>query len=582
MPFIAGENVGSYRIIEKLGQGGMATVYKAYHPALDRYVAIKVLHPAFKEDPHFLERFRREARVVARLEHPNIVPIYDFAEHEGQPYLVMKYIEGETLKARLHRNELSESEGNKVIDAVGKALSYAHREGVLHRDVKPSNILLSDQGKVFLTDFGLARIAEAGASTLTGDMLMGTPQYISPEQARGEKNLDERTDIYSFGIVLYEIVVGRVPFSADTPFSIIHDHIYTPLPLPCEINPSVSATVQNVLLKALAKDPKDRYSSGDELVEAYFRAASYSGAEVVGVDWLSETRSIDKKVESVPETRTAEAFPESPVETEEVTEKPPERKAVATKRSLNKKWIWMACGIFIMCVALFGFIAIANQSGIRTLFNQDDSDNLGIEETLERTTSDAINNANAVINENPDNPDAYAQLARAYLDEGRKEDAGIAFAEAGRLYFGQGEYLEGVIAFNEAIALQGGIKDADPQIVEMVVQILFLTAPEEIFRPIFERTIEKFPAWDIPKVIEARSFLYKGQFEMAKTLLDETLSVNPDNFRAKAILAEYYFMQGMNDEALALVKELQNVPRIPEWLKGHLINLEQDIRSKME
>jgi serine/threonine protein kinase len=137
MSFSAGENVGSYRIIEKLGQGGMATVFKAYHPSLDRYVAIKVLHPAFKEDPQFLERFTREARVVARLEHPNIVQVYDFAEHEGQPYLVMKYIEGETLKARLQRSPLLKNEAKRTIKAIGDSLSYAHKQGVLHRDVKP-------------------------------------------------------------------------------------------------------------------------------------------------------------------------------------------------------------------------------------------------------------------------------------------------------------------------------------------------------------------------------------------------------------------------------------------------------------
>src|SRR3990170_4204473 len=135
MSFEIGENVGPYRILERLGQGGMATVYVAYHPALDRRVAIKVLHPAFKEDPNFLERFRREARVVARLEHPNIVPIYDFAEHDGQPYLVMKFIEGETMKARLLRGPLTKEEGLTIMDAVGQGLSYAHGRGVLHRDI---------------------------------------------------------------------------------------------------------------------------------------------------------------------------------------------------------------------------------------------------------------------------------------------------------------------------------------------------------------------------------------------------------------------------------------------------------------
>ena len=272
MVFVPGMQVGPYQILERLGQGGMATVYKAYHPALDRYVALKVLHPAFMEDPNFLERFRREARVVARLDHPNIVPIYDFSEHEGQPYLVMKFIEGETLKARLQRGRLSVEEIMVVAEAVGAALSYAHRQGVLHRDVKPSNVMLAADGRIYLTDFGLARIAQAGESSLSSDRLLGTPQYISPEQALGKGDLDERTDVYSFGVMLFELFLARVPYSADTPYAIIHDHIYTPLPRPRDLDPNISPALERVLLKALAKSPEDRFASVEALMEALRKA----------------------------------------------------------------------------------------------------------------------------------------------------------------------------------------------------------------------------------------------------------------------------------------------------------------------
>lgn len=272
MPFTTGENVGPYRIVEQLGQGGMATVFKAYHPALDRYVAIKVLHPAFREDPDFLARFQREARIVAKLDHPHIVPIYDFAEHRGHPYLVMRFIEGETLKARLRRDPPSPHEVLDIVEAVGGALSYAHGLGILHRDIKPSNIILTPDGQVFLTDFGLARMAEAGESTLSRDLMIGTPQYISPEQAKGETHLDARTDIYSLGVVLYELLVGRAPFQADTPYAVIHDHIFSPLPLPRSLNPALQETLERLLLKALAKDPADRFETVDEMVAA-FRAS---------------------------------------------------------------------------------------------------------------------------------------------------------------------------------------------------------------------------------------------------------------------------------------------------------------------
>ncbi len=272
MPFVIGQNVGPYRVMEQLGQGGMATVYKAYHAALDRYVAIKVLHTAFREDPSFTARFTREARVVAKLEHPNIVPIYDYSECDGQPYLVMKFIEGETLKARLARGPLSAEEAVRVIDAVGAALSFAHSKGILHRDIKPSNVLLAPDGGIYLADFGLARIAQSGESTLSSDMLLGTPHYISPEQAQGLKDLDAGTDIYSLGVVMYELAVGRVPFNADTPFSIIHDHIFTPLPMPRQINPKVPEGVERVLLKALAKNRPDRYADVDAEVKAFHGA----------------------------------------------------------------------------------------------------------------------------------------------------------------------------------------------------------------------------------------------------------------------------------------------------------------------
>ena len=269
MPFIPGENIGPYRLMEQLGQGGMATVFKAYHSALDRYVAIKVLHVAFQDDPNFLARFQREARVVARLDHQNIVPIYDYSEYESRPYLVMKYVDGETLKARLSRGKLSQSEIERVVEAVGAALAYAHKQNILHRDVKPSNVLLTEDGQIYLADFGLARMAQTSETSLTADRMVGTPQYMSPEQAQAKPDLDARSDIYSFGVMLYEMLVGRVPFNADTPFAVIHDHIYTPLPLPRTVNPDIPEQVERVLLKALAKDPDDRFDQVDQMVKAF-------------------------------------------------------------------------------------------------------------------------------------------------------------------------------------------------------------------------------------------------------------------------------------------------------------------------
>ena len=326
MSFASGESVGAYRIVEKLGQGGMATVFKAYHPALDRYVAIKVLHPAFTEDPDFLARFQREARIVAKLDHPHIVPIYDFAEHRDHPYLVMRFIEGETLKARLQRGPPELPEILRIARAVGQALIYAHERGVLHRDIKPSNILLTPDGGVYLTDFGLARMAEAGASTLSRDILIGTPQYISPEQAKGLTKLDARTDIYSLGIVLYELLVGQVPFTADTPYAIIHDHIFTPLPFPRKLNPDLPEPLERVLVKALAKEPDDRYQSVAEMMTALEQAAG----------------------EGMPETVTVPV----PLPATELVARPIPTPAPVK----NRRWSWVLIGIalgLMLCVGLF-------------------------------------------------------------------------------------------------------------------------------------------------------------------------------------------------------------------------------------
>jgi tRNA A-37 threonylcarbamoyl transferase component Bud32 len=303
MSLVEGQIVGPYRVVGQLGQGGMATVYKAYHAKLDRYVAIKVIQQAFQGDATFIARFEREAQIVAKLEHRHIVPVYDYNEHEGRPYLVMKFIEGRTLKNLLSAGRLSLEQTLNVMTPIADALTYAHQHGVLHRDMKPSNIIMDQEGVLYLTDFGLAKIAQDAESTMSQDMMLGTPQYISPEQAKGEKVLDARTDIYSLGVVLYEMVVGRVPFNADTPYAIVHDHIYTKLPAPSTINPDIPKPVENVLLKALAKNPDERYTSAVDLIEDFRQAVVQTGSQAVKPD--------DSMVQAAPPPRTP-AQPDKP------------------------------------------------------------------------------------------------------------------------------------------------------------------------------------------------------------------------------------------------------------------------------
>jgi hypothetical protein len=290
MPDLVGRTLGQYRIVEQVGLGGMATVYKAYQPALDRYVAIKVLPAYYAHEPGFAERFTREAKAVARLAHPHVLPIYDFGQEDGLSYIVMQYVQAGTLKDVLGR-PLGPATAADIVEQVADALDYAHEQSVIHRDVKPSNVLM-DRGRwVLLSDFGLAKMVE-GSVQLTGSGVgVGTPAYVAPEQGRGLP-VDRRADIYSLGIVLYEMVTGRVPFEAETPMAVVVKHITEPLPLPRAANPALPEPVERVILKALAKNPEDRYETAGKLAAALRKAlagldglpASPAAATAAGLD----------------------------------------------------------------------------------------------------------------------------------------------------------------------------------------------------------------------------------------------------------------------------------------------------------
>src|SRR3990172_736788 len=460
MTFAVGENVGPYRIIEQLGQGGMATVHKAYHASLDRYVAIKVLHPAFLQDPNFLKRFQREAKAVARLDHPNIVPVYDFAEHAGQPYLVMKYIEGDTLKARLRSGRLSKEEGLHIVEAAGSALSYAHQRTILHRDIKPSNILISPDGSIYLADFGLARMGEAGESTLSADIMLGTPQYISPEQARGEKNLDAGTDIYSFGVVLYEMVVGRVPFNADTPFSIIHDHIYKPLPIPSRINPRVPPEVERVLLKSLAKDRADRFATVDDMVAAFREAVTGTAAPIVAPRL------------AMPPTDEAAGGARPGDERETV---PPGSVPPAPPRKRGP-WLWIAGGLAVACLCGLLFLNVA-------------------------------------VNAGEEDPTAHVALAEVLRSQGHDRLAMEEYLNAADLFLAQQADLEAALTALEGFYLRGGPTTAGARAGDLVVQSMFLAADNPGIVPLLTEVNDRYPDWPSLPAIAARAALYLEEDE---------------------------------------------------------------------
>jgi serine/threonine protein kinase len=546
MSFAIGENVGPYRIIEQLGQGGMATVFKAYHPALDRYVAMKVLHPAFKEEPNFLSRFQREARVVARLEHPNIVPVYDFAEHNGQPYLVMKFIEGQTLKARLNEKPLTKEEAVEIIDAIGNALAYAHKQGVLHRDVKPSNVLLSSDSSIFLADFGLARIAQAGASTLSKDVMLGTPQYISPEQGRGVRDLDQGTDIYSLGVLLYEIVVGRVPFNADTPFSIIHDHIYTPLPPPTSVNPNVPEVVEKVLLKSLEKERGSRFTKVEQQVQA-FRAAVLEGEGA-----FLETQIVQPTVDEGPD-----GGPSTPIITSDIDEGG--GGPAGQEKRPRKRWPWIVAGLLISVGCLLAFLS--------TLEGENRTPEVDQPIPPVEVITDEL-----AGEQEPLSPDALFRHAESLVENGREILASQEFLKAGILFLEEEDYTRAVDSYLRAVEVHAPSVERSRVVDEQFTQALFLGSAEESVWPLIDKVKQFYPEWPVLPIVQARQNLCVGAFDEAREIINPVLEEEPGNPIALAVLAEYHISLDEFDAAeRIIVKVLDRSDSLPPWLTEHYL-----------
>src|SRR5947199_4082866 len=254
MNALVGRSLGQFRVVERIGSGGMATVFKAYQPTLDRYVAIKVLPAYHARDPVFVKRFVQEARSVARLAHPNIVQIHDFGDQDNITYIVMEYVDGGTLKERLKR-ALPPGEAIDYLIQAAEGLDCAHRNGIVHRDVKPANMLVRKDGHLLLSDFGIAKVLQETTNLTRAGTGIGTPQYMSPEQGTGQM-VDRRSDIYSLGIVLFHCLTGRVPFTAGNPLTITVEHLNEPLPLEMLRVAGVPTPIEQVVARMAAKAPQ--------------------------------------------------------------------------------------------------------------------------------------------------------------------------------------------------------------------------------------------------------------------------------------------------------------------------------------
>ena len=299
----AGSSLGRYRVIEQLGRGGMATVYRCHDPNLDRYVAVKVLPSFHTEDPTFTGRFTQEAQTVAKLSHPNILQIYDFGEDKGFTYIVSELVPGGDLQDMLKGEPLPVLDVLKFMRPPAEALDYAHASGIIHRDLKPANVLLDGDGRPILADFGLARMLESATRFTLASQALGTPEYMAPEQAMGA-DADHRSDLYAFGIMIYQMLLGQTPFRADTPAATLMAHVHQPLPLPTSIDPNIEPRLEAILLKALAKEPDDRFQAAREMIQA-LALASNAVKEAAAEGDLGATAVLDIAQMEIPDPMDA-------------------------------------------------------------------------------------------------------------------------------------------------------------------------------------------------------------------------------------------------------------------------------------
>ncbi len=345
---LIGKVVNGYEILSQVGQGGMATVFLARQRSMNRNVALKFLPYVFMNDEAYLQRFEREVRIVAQLEHRNIVPVYDFGEFEDQPYIAMRYMPAGSVEELLAAGRIPLPRVLSIVEQVASALDYAHQNGILHRDLKPSNILLDDGGGVFITDFGIARILGEGGSNITTQGVVGTPSYMSPEQARGEP-LDGRSDVYSLGVMLFELITGSRPFDSDTPYSIAVMHVTMPPPSPRDVEPSVTNAVEAVILRALHKQPDKRYATAGELAQALRTAADPSAT----ADKPAASERSTQPAEPAP--RRTLAAPNHLASAGEDTSQIPKlrftRRLLPVRRG-RRVWVGVAAGGAIGCLLL--------------------------------------------------------------------------------------------------------------------------------------------------------------------------------------------------------------------------------------
>lgn len=541
-----GRTLGGYRVVEQIGMGGMATVYKAYDASTDRYVALKTLPQQYSKDPQFVERFRREAMAVAKLEHLHILPLFAFGEDDGVAYLVMRYLRAGTLGDRIRQMEtMPLEEVARLLSQIASALDHAHANGVLHRDVKSSNVLVDNDGNAYLTDFGLARMVE-GTLDLTGDAILGTPQYMSPEQCQGRKDLTPASDQYSLGVVLYEMVTGQTPFQAETPLAVIHMQLLgTALPLPSLEREDLPDAAERVILKALSREPGERYPSCGAMAKAFTAA-------------IRDQAPMTVRAEPVPmPTVKAVAPPTLPTPDTPTTR----ISTPAPARGLPLMWIGgAAILILVAVVALLSGRAPAavtitpEATSVAVVASSTPSPTKILTEPAVVSMMDLIAQGDAFITSRdyekaiaayddalelePDNVDALIKRGEAYFQSGDSEGALIDFARALEIDPNQTAIYERRAALYDA---QGNTQAA---IDELTAALAVTPEDSDLL------------------ILRGKAYIQYGNMELAQADLTQAITLSPDLAEAYVQRAIIYLNQ--NDRRTALDDLTQAIKLEPD------------------
>lgn len=439
MEDLTGKQLGPYQIISPLGEGGMAAVFKAYQPSMDRYVALKVLPRHFANDPEFIGRFSQEAKVIANLQHPHILPVHDFGEADGYTYLTMRFIEGGTLADWLKENgPLSLEKIRSIITQVGGALAYAHAQGVIHRDIKPSNILVDPWGNCLLTDFGLAKMAESTSHLTQTGGILGTPAYMSPEQGLGKK-IDSRSDIYSLGVVLYQMAIGRLPYQAETPMAVVIKHIHDPLPPPSQFKPDLPEALERVILKALAKNPDDRFATAVAMVNALQSATEPPTLPKIDAAPEPAIKPEPEPEVDLMELETAVSPSPSPPPPSLPTSEPTQildNEPTQIARPTKRKWLPIVLGLLgIIIIVGLGIVIFGGGDGgdeenpFADIENLDELAAIVDESYANDNVEQVLYALNRAIEIEPDRADLHCQLGYALNDVQDYEAAADAFTD---------------------------------------------------------------------------------------------------------------------------------------------------------